>query len=334
MPSDEAERTRHGGLGDEHAAATATAASRPQAKPAASKSRPQLQLHLHKLQVHTDPSWLVQTGLSLTESSRETKGQSWISKRDSSTSLAGTPEGYGYGYNFEGTRRPRDGPAPRSGRATPAHARSRVTSRNGSRNTSRSRLAMGDLRMTANATSPAASMKGTPNASFATAPDGSDRVRVDDLECEDVDVEPNWADASTRAEAEAELAAQLQSELADEFEAFSEGFDGDGDGDPYGMLDFENQGESEDEENAEEEVRRAMRRWRVGGWMDGAIDALLMVEETTVGLEGEETGGKGGEIEERRVSGDDSVEGPEERVRGAWPDLRWFGRVISRQVNI
>lgn len=334
VPSDEAERTRHGGLGDEHAAATATAASRPQAKPAASKSRPQLQLHLHKLQVHTDPSWLVQTGLSLTESSRETKGQSWISKRDSSTSLAGTPEGYGYGYNFEGTRRPRDGPAPRSGRATPAHARSRVTSRNGSRNTSRSRLAMGDLRMTANATSPAASMKGTPNASFATAPDGSDRVRVDDLECEDVDVEPNWADASTRAEAEAELAAQLQSELADEFEAFSEGFDGDGDGDPYGMLDFENQGESEDEENAEEEVRRAMRRWRVGGWMDGAIDALLMVEETTVGLEGEETGGKGGEIEERRVSGDDSVEGPEERVRGAWPDLRWFGRVISRQVNI
>ena len=305
-----------------------------------SKAAGQPELKLHNLQLHTDQSWLVQTGLSLTESSRETKGQSWISKRDSSTSLAGTPVeayGYGYGYSFEINRRPRDGPAPRSGRATPANARSRVTSRNVSRNASRTRsrtrlgIGLGDLRMTTTTATSPESMKGTPNASFATAPDGSDRIREDDLEHEDGDVEPNWADASTQAEAE--MAAQLQSELADEFEGFSDGYDGDGD--PYGMLNFEDQWESEDEENAEEEVRRAMRSWRVGGWMDGAIEALLMVEDTGTGTEAAEAGTrKESDVEERREGGDDDVEGPEERVRGAWPDLWWFGRVVSRQVNI
>ncbi|KIW95514.1 uncharacterized protein Z519_04099 [Cladophialophora bantiana CBS 173.52] len=39
---------------------------------------------LHK----SDSSWFIQTGLALTEGSRESKGQSWIFKRDSSTSLA------------------------------------------------------------------------------------------------------------------------------------------------------------------------------------------------------------------------------------------------------
>jgi hypothetical protein len=47
------------------------------------------QSNLRAIAKDGDASWLVQTGLILTESSRENKGQSWLSKRDSSTSLAG-----------------------------------------------------------------------------------------------------------------------------------------------------------------------------------------------------------------------------------------------------
>ena len=312
MPSDEPDQHRH----DEHEKALADRdvnivdfKPAPRSPKVASKSQP----HLYSL--HTDPSWLVQTGLSLTESSRETKGQSWIYKRDSSTSLANTPvDGY-----VEVMKRPRDGRTPRSGRATPA--RSRVTSRNVSRNASRTR--MHDLRMTV--TGPG-DTKMTPSASFATAPDWDDKIREEE-EGEDLeDVEPNWADARTQAE----LAAHLQSELADEFE-------GTDDGDPYGMLNFDDQGDSEDEEDAEEEVKRAMRSWRVGGWMDGAIDALLMVEEENSRDERrEDERNVERDMEEGSVSagGDRDAESPEERVRGTWPDLWWVGRLVKRQINI
>ncbi|KAK5096769.1 hypothetical protein LTS08_007259 [Lithohypha guttulata] len=273
--------------------------------PSTTKSQPLL----GKLRINQtpDPSWLVQTGLSLTESSRETKGQSWISKRDSSTSLVNTPEGY-----FD-SRRQREGRTPRSGRATPA--RSRVGSRNVSRNQSRSRLGK-DLKMTTSTSvAGAAAATPTPGASFATAPDTDERIREED-EDDDVDVEPNWADPKTQAE----LAAQLQEELAAEYE--------EDDDDPYGMLDFEGQGTNSEDE---EEVRQAMRKWRVGGWMDGAIEALLLVEPGRADDEPEEE--QGGR---RRVSiSEDSetdVEEPPEQVRGLWDDIAWLGRLFRRHV--
>lgn len=267
----------------------------------APKSKSHVQLS--KLRV-PDPSWLVQTGLSLTESSRETKGQSWITKRDSSTSLANTPVDGGH---FE-LKRPREGRTPRSARATPAG--SRVGSRVTSRNASRTRMA--DLRMTS--VSPDAVRTSTPGASFATAPESSIHEQEED---ELRKIEPNWSDARTQAE----LAAQLQEELSAEYE--------DDDGDPYGMLDFEGQ-DFEITSEDEEEVRRAMRSWRVGGWMDGAIEALLMVEE---GRGEQDTGRQ----TQGRVSFDETVndgEVPPERARDLWDDLGWFGRVMKRNLGI
>lgn len=266
-------------------------------KPVKSKSH----IQLTKLRV-PDPSWLVQTGLSLTESSRETKGQSWISKRDSSTSLANTPvDGY-----FEARTRTREGRTPRSGRATPA--RSRAGSRVGSRNASRTRMA--DLRMTSSSPD---TVRASAGASFATAPESSIHEQEEDIE----NIEPNWSDARTQAE----LAAQLQEELAVEYD--------EDDGDPYGMLDFEGQ-DIEITSEDEEEVRRAMRSWRVGGWMDGAIEALLMVEE----------GRSEGTAEQQmqaRVSFEedlDDSEIPPERARDIWDDLGWLGRVMRRNLGI
>lgn len=155
----------------------------------------------------------------------------------------------------------------------------------------------------------------TPGASFATAPELDDQIQEEDEE--EYNIEPNWADAKTQAE----MAAQLQEELAAEFED---------DGDPYGILSFEEQGDTSDDE---EEVRRAMRRWRVGGWMDGAIDALLMVEE---GRSGEHSGGSDTGMRRVSLEGDDTEgsELPPERAKGVWDDLAWFGRLVRRNVAL
>lgn len=290
-------------------------ASKEQAKVKTSQSQPEL----HPLR--TDPSWLVQTGLSLTESSRENKGQSWISKRDSSTNLVHTPvEGY-----LE-IKRTRDGRTPRSGRATPA--RSRATSRNASRNASRTRLQ--GLRMTSLGSDEAIAAKGTPTASFATAPEMEDQIYEGDEKQEDI--QPNWADAR----AQAEMAAHLQAELEDEWE--------EDDGDPYGMLDFGEQGDSDDDdERAEEEVRRAMRSWRVGGWFDGAVEALLMVEEGPKASHSpSEPDVERGPVEDEEGEGQAEETGQmtsgevEDVKQGArnWVDAYWFGRMIRRSAGL
>lgn len=283
---------------------TTTTDRKPQ-HPKPSKS----QLRLSK--IATDPSWLVQTGLSLTESSRETKGQSWLSKRDSSTSLATTPADY-----FTTLDRQREGRTPRSGRATPA--RSRVSSRNASR----SRLAgKTDLRMTTSGpTSPIAERGGgIKSASFVTAAelDLDDQIQEED---EETDMQPNWADARTQAE----LAAQLQEELGQDF---------DDDGDPYGMLNFEEQGSDGDSDQDEEEVRRAMSRYRLGGWMglDGAIDALLRVEEVNDNTQLDIERGVDEVSRDGRSIGD--VETPPQRASGPWVDVTWFGRLFGRSAG-
>lgn len=272
------------------------------------------QLRLSKIRTTIpDPSWLVQTGLSLTESSRETKGQSWLSKRDSSTSLAATPSDY-----FTINDRTREGRTPRSGRNTPATAAAR--SRVSSRNASRTRLM--DLRMTTSgATSPVTERdrSGMKSASFVTAAE----LELDDQieeEDEDLDIQPNWADAKTQAE----LAAQLQEELGEDF---------DDDGDPYGMLNFEEQGSDDGDSDAdEEEVRRAMSRYRLGGWMglDGAIDALLRVEEVNDNSQLDIEQG----VEElsKRDSAED-VETPPQTSSGSWVDVNWFGRLFGRSAG-
>lgn len=221
----------------------------------------------------SDSSWLIQTGLALTEGSRESKGQSWLSKRDSSTSLHSPAD---------------ERLQARSGRATPSI--SRRSSRTGKR--SRRSLAI------------------TPAL----------QTPVDE------EAAPDWADARTQAE----IAAQVESDLADEF-----------DDDPYGVLDFEAQFDSEDEED----VRREISKYRLGRWMDGVVDVFLRLEDFPESQTSQEPDLEAGraevsvapipakDVEAASVASETSVEPPPERPNGIWDDVFWFGRLIGRTVR-
>ncbi|OQV07435.1 hypothetical protein CLAIMM_11870 [Cladophialophora immunda] len=234
---------------------------------------------LHK----SDSSWFIQTGLTLTEGSRESKGQSWIFKRDSSTSLA-TPIDE------------RPSMALRSGRATPSGNLSR---RGSFQRRSKKSLAMTPVPAT------------TPMIEMDTGPD--------------------WADEQTQAE----IAAQMDADFADELD----------DGDPYGMLDFEAQFDSDDEE----ELRKSISGYRLGRWMDGLVDVFLRLEDdfspSQVDLEAAKTTihsdpatstappAKDAGHPGPSVRFDESVEPPPERPKGVWDDVAWFGRMLARTVR-
>ncbi|KAL8243830.1 hypothetical protein R6Q59_010088 [Mikania micrantha] len=196
-----------------------------------------------QIRVRTEASWLVQTGLALTEGSRESKGQSWITKRDSSTSLHAPDD------------------IVRSGRVTP-RSRSMRRSRRG-------------LSMTPAVVTP--------------------------ME----DAEPDWADSQTQAE----IAAQFENELAEEFE----------DADMYGILDFDENFEDDDEE----EVREAISNGK--SWLDGMVDVFLKLEDDP----------PEDDIESARASRDcvSDVEPPPKAPRGVWDDVAWFGRLVARTVR-
>ncbi|EXJ85882.1 hypothetical protein A1O1_06251 [Capronia coronata CBS 617.96] len=224
------------------------------------------QKHHAGLNVHTsDASWLIQTGLTLTEGSRESKGQSWMFKRDSSTSLH-TPTDERLAW--------------RSGRATPS------VSRRSSHKRSRRSLAM------------------TP------AP----ATPVDEPT-------PDWADDHTQAE----IAAQIESDFTDEL-----------DEDPYGLLDFEGQFDSEDEED----VRQEISKYRLGRWMDGVADVFLRLEDfPEPGRSDLEAGNAQSapapakDVETASVASETSVEAPPEKPNGVWDDVAWFGRLIARTLQ-
>ncbi|KAE8374096.1 hypothetical protein BDV26DRAFT_270600 [Aspergillus bertholletiae] len=87
-----------------------------------------------------DAEWMLRAGIALASSTREEKGQSWLAKRESSTSLVdeGNYAVESPGHFNKVTRKSK------SGRSTPAASRSRVVSRRGSRPD----LAMTSLGMT------------------------------------------------------------------------------------------------------------------------------------------------------------------------------------------
>ncbi|KIW66849.1 hypothetical protein, variant [Phialophora macrospora] len=249
----------------------------------------------HSLHV-SDSSWLIQTGLTLTEGSRESKGQSWISKRDSSTSLA-TPLEERPSMVMSSIR---------SGRNTPGNL-----SRRGSfqeKRRSRKSLAMTSVPST------------TPML--------------------EIDAPPDWADEQSQAE----IAAQYHEDLND---------DSSDDGDPYGELNFEGQFDSEDED----ELRKSIKGYRLGAWMDGLVDVFLKLEDDFPGSQLDATKaareiGEGKDLGDGPAASapsgaakdadsqagpsvrfDDSVEPPPERPKSVWDDVAWFGRMVARTVR-
>ncbi|KAJ9196999.1 hypothetical protein DTO166G4_2596 [Paecilomyces variotii] len=88
--------------------------------------------------IHQDPEWVLRAGLALAASTREEKGQSWLVKRDSSTSLVEQEQ-----ETVLPSRHDVIGRKSRSGRATPVPASRRASrSRGGSKKGSRVDLTM------------------------------------------------------------------------------------------------------------------------------------------------------------------------------------------------
>ncbi|KAF3491888.1 uncharacterized protein GIQ15_01405 [Arthroderma uncinatum] len=81
-----------------------------------------------------DNEWLLRTGLALASSTREEKGQSWLVKRESSTSLVshsedGPKNGSRARHDFQGRRSGLSTPVVRSRRGSSSHAASKRSSR-------------------------------------------------------------------------------------------------------------------------------------------------------------------------------------------------------------
>lgn len=263
-----------------------------------------------------DSSWLLQTGMALTEGSRESKGQSWLSKRASSTSLH-SPALEDY-PKFEHAQA-------RSGRGTPSH------SRRGSRDRRKSRR---ELAMT-----PAA--RSASSATAANDPHPSGEISISASSHDHVEIEPDWADSQTQAEIAADLEMELAGELEDE-ELYSD------DGDRFDTLDFGGQGADDEEKEIQQAVRK--RGFGLGRWVDGVVDVILKMDDAdedeleakqdrlhqegvTLPEQGEKDGGSPGQLSTEDmddVVSDDGMEPPPQNPKTVWEDLAWFGRLVLR----
>ncbi|ETN45986.1 uncharacterized protein HMPREF1541_00168 [Cyphellophora europaea CBS 101466] len=272
--------------------------------------------HLSRLSVKRDASWLVHTGLALTESGRESKGQSWLGKRDSSTSLAALST-VSVSVLGSPSEERREGFV-RSGRQTPG---------GGSRPVSRSRRSRKELAMTS-----VAVLAG--DGAYASGIDG---------------VEPDWADKETQAELAANEVGWDGEVLREE-----EAEDDEEDEDPYGELNFDGHFDTESDILDEEEVRRELNKGGLGKWIEGVVDVFLMLEddvpedfdaESRQGLEQSRTlagesarrGPSEDQQEDVKPAWDDGreeqdIEPPPQQPQGMWDDVRWLSNVVVRNL--
>ncbi|RMZ89409.1 hypothetical protein DV736_g3365, partial [Chaetothyriales sp. CBS 134916] len=268
-------------------------------KPPTSRS----QLHLNR------SDWIVQTGLTLTASSRENKGQSWIVQRNSSTSLASlhiTVDEAAREHQARSVRVPSFGSRPGS----------RPTSRVGSRTGSRSGRSRRDLTMTS-------------VADFVTVP-------LAQLPSEDI--RPDWADP----ESQAEIAARVAAELADEID------DSDPYGmlDFEEQIDIEL--DSEDEREVRRELMAGHNGWFDGvidvllriedEYPDPELGQTVDQLRTRRGegvVAGRVVTGQQlqGQLQKEEVLADDQVEAPPDHPQSMWDDVKWFGRLLARTVG-
>lgn len=259
---------------------------------------------IHLASVTTDSSWLVQTGLALTESSRENKGQSWLGKRDSSTSLVGLgiPPSVPVSPVEE-----RERLYPRSARATPA----------GSRGTSRTRRSRRDFAMTA--TVPELETE-------EIQPDWADKDAQAEVAAEEV----GWDRDVLREEGleddedddpygELNLDAHFDngSDIIDEEEVRRELRRGglgrwiDGVVDVFLML------EGDDSEDFNTERREGLERLRAL-----ARESAMETDPTASEAPPAWDDGRGNEVPEP----------PPQQAEGVWNDVRWLGGLFARNL--
>ena len=336
----------HGALTSEGFGGTSTPIAEKSTATVRSGSNLRLKINTHK----PDPGWLVQTGLALTEGSRESKGQSWLVKRASSTSLH-TPPAEDYRQDENVVERPMKSPYA-SGRNTPNR------SRRGSRDRRRSRR---ELAMTpATAMSPSTPR---PTGSFLQVTEiGTDDPAISRLITTESHGQaysgPDWVDSQTQAE----IAAELEADLAAELEP-AELYDEDGNEeewwreDRYGTVDFDGHWD-EDERQDEADLKRAVREggFRVGRWVDGVVDAFLNLDDNeeepdlevgappvsedvshsqgplaaSVGPDQRDEQPKSSTGESAGHVSDTAMEPAPTHPASVWEDLAWFGRLVLR----
>ena len=263
-----------------------------------------------------DSSWLLQTGMALTEGSRESKGQSWLSKRASSTSLQSTTLEDYPNFNYA-----QAGPGP----GTPSH------SRRGSRDRRKSRRELAMTPAARSASSAAAGNDPQPHREISTSAASHDHAEF----------EPDWVDSQTQAEIAADLEMELAGELEDE-ELYSD------DGDRFDSLDFEGQGADDEEKEIQQALRT--RGFGLGKWVDGVVDVFLKMDDADEdeldakqdrldyeGVAFPEEGNKDSDLPRQPstedmddVVSDDDMEPAPQNSKTVWEDLVWFGRLVLR----
>ncbi|KAL2801472.1 hypothetical protein BJX66DRAFT_12730 [Aspergillus keveii] len=194
-----------------------------------------------------DPEWMLRAGIALASSAREEKGQSWLVKRESSTSLVSESQKYEVDAISQSLRTSM-GRRSRSGRSTPAAASSR--SHTASRRNSRPDLSMTGLEMTM----PSSSKRSSIHAgSRPRTPHTSDEPRSS------LSLLPDFIDERVRAE------------MRDTMEQ------GDGGYDSAASDDWDPSSSEEDEEIDERELQRLTRErgFGLGRFVDRLVEWTL-----------------------------------------------------------
>ncbi|BCS29044.1 DUF3984 domain-containing protein [Aspergillus puulaauensis] len=287
--------------------------------------------HRHQSSDTRDPEWMLRAGVALASSAREEKGQSWLVKRESSTSLVSE------GGKFEVdaiSQALRTGMSRRSksGRSTPAAAAS--LSRAVSRRNSRHDLAMTGLEMTM----PSPSSKRSSGQAFS-APRTPSHAMNDEGRSS-ISLLPDFIDEQVRAEMrdtiQQQVARDCGSALSDD------------------SWDSEND-EEEEEEIDELELQRLTRErgFGLGGWVDRMVEwTLFGVDDwplsstadpitnppraTAVELDEDDhpAAGLSDNDDEVKSLASDTISEiiPTERAgnRGGWEDAGWLFRAIKQ----
>ncbi|KAL2809963.1 hypothetical protein BJX63DRAFT_332632 [Aspergillus granulosus] len=274
-----------------------------------------------------DPEWMLRAGIALASSAREEKGQSWLVKRESSTSLVSEGQKYEVDAVSQSLRTGM-GRRSRSGRSTPASR-----SRTASRRNSRPDLSMTGLEMTM----PSSSKRSSFHAgSTPRTPHTSDEPRSS------LSLLPEFIDERVRAE----MRDTIQHEVDGYDSAASDDWD----------L------EEEDEEIDEHELRRLTRErgFGLGSFIDRLVEwtlfgvddwplsstdplnngPLASEEPNPVDHEDQEVhspvGLSDNEHDETRShasdTNDEVLTAEKAGENGGWEDAGWFFRAIRRSL--
>ncbi|KAI9367909.1 hypothetical protein BJX61DRAFT_261859 [Aspergillus egyptiacus] len=199
-----------------------------------------------------DPEWMLRAGIALATSAREEKGQSWLVKRESSTSLVSEGAKYEVDAISQALRR-----RSRSGRTTPAAAASR--SRAASRRNSRPDLAMTSLEMTMALPLSSASKRSSLHGGSAPQTPHSNEARSRSS----LSLLPDFIDEQVRAE----MRDSIQNfETGHESAISEEDWD-------YSYSYSEDEGEEIDERELQRLTRE--RGFGLGSWVDRMVEWTL-----------------------------------------------------------